>query len=588
MTYTVTAANGSTADYVVTVTIGDPSSDADLSHLTLSAGSLTPKFIAYGTDYAATVSNATSSVTVTPTTSHAHASVVVNGQLVHSGAASQVIPLAVGTNMITIIVTAEDGITTQTYTVMVTRQAASGSGSSGSSSPTHTTTTEIITVDVTAGDKGGVYKTIIERTTNSDGTKSDHVTLLPEKAKEAIDKTKAAGADTVRILIPDTKNEVKEVRVDLPSQAIRTIADSGLALQIDTDNGIITIPNGSLQDMNSDLYFHIVPIKQETERKQVEERAKKEQVVREALGDGSVKIVGRPMTIETNMSSHKVQITLPIDRSLLPQDAKDKETFLENLVIFIEHSDGEKALVRSVLGDYPDGRLGLTFTIEKFSTFTILNMDNWSKYIAAGQTDANGSHKAYINGYPDHTFKPANSLTRAEIAAILSRILEAPQAKADISYPDVSQKHWANDVIAQASQTGLMKGYPDGSFNPDGVITRAEMAAILARWMQLNGTPDQSFTDVQGHWAEQVIAQVNQAGYMTGYPNGSFQPDKALTRAEAVAIINRVIKRGPLYGTTFKSWSDVADDHWALNEIEEASLDHRYVARPEGGEEQTK
>lgn len=101
--------------------------------------------------------------------------------------------------------------------------------------------------------------------------------------------------------------------------------------------------------------------------------------------------------------------------------------------------------------------------------------------------------------------------------------------------------------------------------------------------MKLPGTPRESYNDARGHWAEQVIAQVSQTGYMSGYPDSSFQPDKALTRAEAVAVINRVLKRGPLYGTNGKTWSDVPDDFWALHEIEEASQDHFYIIRLEGG-----
>ncbi|MED5017977.1 InlB B-repeat-containing protein [Paenibacillus chibensis] len=591
-TFTLVATSVSNAAITQTKTVvltdQVQSNDANLIRLTLSAAELSPGFTSDTLIYDATVNYGTTSVTVTPTKSHPDASIVVQGLPVISGTPSQSIPLAVGMNEITITVTAGDGVTTKTYQIKVWReQAAAGGGSSpgdggissgsGTSAPPPATGTEIVTVDVAAGDKGVVSKTQIERTKNADGTMSDKVTFIPAKAIESVERTKEAGADTVRILIPDPKDNVKEVRVDLPPMAIRTVAGSGLALQIYTDNGSITIPNASLQNLNPDLYFRLVPIKQETERKQVEERAKKEQAVREVLGDGSVRVVGRPMTIETNMSSRQVSITLPLDRSLLPQDSKEREKFLSDLAVFIEHSDGDKELVRPELGEYPDGRLGLFFTIEKFSTFTILNMENRTR-----------THEAYINGYPDHTFKPGHSITRAEMAAILSRVAEGVPAGPGIHYPDVSGKHWAYDSIKNAGQNGLMNGYPDGSFKPEGAITRAELAAILARWMKLSETESPGYTDVSGHWAEMSIAQVSQAGYMMGYPNGSFMPDSALTRAEAVAVINRVLKRGPLYGIAGSTWSDVSGDHWALHEIEEASQNHSYVTRLEGGESKAK
>ncbi|MGG1876760.1 S-layer homology domain-containing protein, partial [Paenibacillus cisolokensis] len=556
-----------------------------------STGALHPNVSADVYEYSMNVDYSTTELrfTVNPVTPDA--TITLNGIVVNSGQASEAIALNVGSNEITIVITEKDG-TTSTYTINVTRAAApngggnnggGNGGNSGNNGGSGNITTpppspapsnvERITVNVEASGKGVVAQTVIERTSNADGTKSDKVTFESSKATEAVQKTLAAGSTAVRIVIPDENDEVKDVRVELPVAALKTVHESGLDLEIFTDNGMITIPNASLRDLNQNLYFHLVPIKQVDERKQVEERAKKEQLVREVLNDGNIYVVDRPFTIETNMPSRPVQITFPMNSSHIPADASKRALFLSNLAIFIEHSDGERKLVTPELGEYAEGVLGLTFEIGKFSTFTILNLDQ----------GAEGTHSAYMVGFPDGTFKPAQALTRAQIATILSRVLDLPAAGTAVAYPDVTETHWASEAIRFATVTGLMQGMPDGSFQPEKAISRAEMATIIARLQNLTGEANHSFSDVRGHWAEGSIANVYVAGYMEGMPDGSFQPNKTLTRAEAVVVFNRLLQRGPLYEVT-ASWTDVATSHWAFHHIEEASRDHSYITRNDGGE----
>ncbi|MEK3732956.1 S-layer homology domain-containing protein [Paenibacillus sp. FSL M8-0334] len=556
-----------------------------------STGALHPNVSADVYEYSMNVDYSTTELrfTVNPVTPDA--TITLNGIVVNSGQASEAIALNVGSNEITMVITEKDG-TTSTYTINVTRAAApngggnnggGNGGNSGNNGGSGNITTpppspapsnvERITVNVEASGKGVVAQTVIERTSNADGTKSDKVTFESSKATEAVQKTLAAGSTAVRIVIPDENDEVKDVRVELPVAALKTVHESGLHLEIFTDNGMITIPNASLRDLNQNLYFHLVPIKQVDERKQVEERAKKEQLVREVLNDGNIYVVDRPFTIETNMPSRPVQITLPMNSSHIPADASKRALFLSNLAIFIEHSDGERKLVTPELGEYAEGVLGLTFEIGKFSTFTILNLDQ----------GAEGTHSAYMVGFPDGTFKPAQALTRAQIATILSRVLDLPAAGTAVAYPDVTETHWASEAIRFATVTGLMQGMPDGSFQPEKAISRAEMATIIARLQNLTGEANHSFSDVRGHWAEGNIANVYVAGYMEGMPDGSFQPNKTLTRAEAVVVFNRLLQRGPLYEVT-ASWTDVATTHWAFHHIEEASRDHSYITRNDGGE----
>ncbi|GEM_PF-2965145 len=462
---------------------------------------------------------------------------------------------------------------------------SSGSNSGGGGSPL-ASPVESVMIDVEASGQGAAVQLEITRSTNADGGKVDKVDFAIEKAAEAAEKASNAGASAVKIVIPDAKDEVDKVEVDLPVGALESVEELGLDLEIYTENGQITIPNRSLTEMDEDLYFDIVPLKKDEEWRQAAARAKEDETVRIALADGSLDVVGRPMTIETNMTGRQVQLTLPLDEELLPQDADERADFLADLAVFIEHSDGDRMLLRPEIGEYAEGKVGLSFTIEKFSTFTVLNMSNWSEHVEAQEEDLlEAAHQAYITGYSNGTFEPDRPLTRAEMAAMLSRVQsQSGRANEEVAYSDVTASYWALDEINGISRIGLMQGYPDGTFHPNKAITRAEMAVIVAQWLNIDRTSEHNFNDLQGHWAERVIVVVSTAGYMEGYPDGSFQPNKPLTRAEAVAVINRVLDRGPLHGVEQATFSDVPMSHWAFEIIEEAARDHHYSRRPEAGE----
>ncbi|OZB91188.1 X2-like carbohydrate binding domain-containing protein [Paenibacillus sp. XY044] len=210
-----------------------------------------------------------------------------------------------------------------------------------------------------------------------------------------------------------------------------------------------------------------------------------------------------------------------------------------------------------------------------------------------GQGDSpNELHTAYIQGYPDGTFRPDRPVTRAEMAAILSKA--APQAAGDTTgaapgaaFRDVKDGFWAGQAIAAVTAAGLMKGYEDGTFKPEQAITRAEMATLVSRLKSDASAAGSGFRDTAGHWAESAIAKTQGAGILNGYPDGTFRPSKALTRAEAVTALNRALGRGPLYGTAALPWSDVPVTYWAYTDIAEAALDHPVTARKAGGEEWT-
>ncbi|CAM4400042.1 X2-like carbohydrate binding domain-containing protein [Paenibacillus typhae] len=204
----------------------------------------------------------------------------------------------------------------------------------------------------------------------------------------------------------------------------------------------------------------------------------------------------------------------------------------------------------------------------------------------AADQDAGKQHEAYISGYPDGLFKPEQKITRAEMAALLVKAAARESGGAVPAFSDIKAGHWAAEAITGAAAMGLMNGYPDGSFRPDRQITRAELASLVVLLGNITSAPGAGYSDVTaGHWAESAIRQAQGAGILKGYADGTFRPGQAVTRAEAVTAVNRAFGRGPLSGAAASPWLDVPLTHWAFGDILEASMDHTYTEKSGGGEE---
>ena len=155
-------------------------------------------------------------------------------------------------------------------------------------------------------------------------------------------------------------------------------------------------------------------------------------------------------------------------------------------------------------------------------------------------------HAQYMIGYKDETFKPDNPMSRQEVTVMFSRLLnERPQKGVIYSrdYKDIPDDLWSVTAISYMSKLGMVKGYPDGNFMPRADITRAEFAAMATRFANIT-EGSKTFTDVpKDHWAYDVIQKAAEAGWISGYPDGSFKPDQPITRAEVVSITNRMLNR---------------------------------------------
>lgn len=546
-----------------------------LESLVPSAGNLSPAFDADKPSYTVQVANGVEKLHLTPKAldPNAKIEISVNGgpwQTVDSGEASDDFALQVGNNQVVVRVTDPENKVKE-YKLTVTRAGTGDGGTPGE-------TKEWIPVDVViGGDRPtGITKLQIERTKHASGKITDKVVFTPDKAAETAEKAALTGDHVARIVIPDAEDKVSEVDVNVLRETLHILQKHNIDLEIYTANGIIQIPNSSLAGLDEDFYFRLVPVKDPGLRKEVEDRAKTEPVVRKVAGKNRFEVVTRPMTIETNLSSRPVVLTLPLRDVDLPKDEQARQQYLQELGIFIEHTDGEKEVVFGDVVTLAGGELGLRFSLTKFSTFTILHFEGIKV------------HQNYISGYPDGTFRPDRSVTRAEIATMLANAgMVSGEATGDaVELLDV-ENHWAASFIKRVSATGWMSGYPDHTFKPDGPITRREMAAVAFKYLGLSGTATgNSFTDVTADdWAHDIIAAVREAGVIAGYPDGTFRPAQQLSRAEAVTILNQLFKRGPLHGVTQSSWPDVDSSHWAFHNIEEASQKHRFTDRSAGGED---
>lgn len=196
-------------------------------------------------------------------------------------------------------------------------------------------------------------------------------------------------------------------------------------------------------------------------------------------------------------------------------------------------------------------------------------------------------HFAYVQGYPDGTVKPAGNITRAETAAILFRLMDDASRKTYYStksgFRDVASGSWYNTYVATLNNAGVITDSSNGYFRPNEAITRAELAAMLAKFSETTGAANY-FNDVSAkYWAANAIAICAKLGWITGYPDGTFRPDRNVTRAELMAMINRATGRAPKSADAFlpgmKTWIDNTSDKWYYLDVQEATNSHSYTVK---------
>lgn len=235
----------------------------------------------------------------------------------------------------------------------------------------------------------------------------------------------------------------------------------------------------------------------------------------------------------------------------LKGDLKNMSYSTKRITLYLDRPNISYYSAREPMVEYLGTRMAYADP-DKGADADIINI--YGKQSSSGSTVKVGpqlnrdDHVAYIMGYPDGTVQPEGEITRAEACTIFFRLLTESSRDYYFSktndYTDVNAGDWFNNAISTLSNAGIVTGYNDGTFRPNQPITRGEMAKIIANFANLN-KGTKSFTDLSGHWSKTYVELAAGNGWIAGYPDGSFRPDQKITRAETVTMINRVLERVP-------------------------------------------
>lgn len=465
----VMAKDGSAKTYTVNV-IRDAEEEAvsntDLKVLTLSNGTLNPVFKPEVTDYAATVGHEVSGITVTADVYDSSAIFTVNGTLVASGQVSGTISLNVGSNIIPIVVTAEDG-SSKTYTVTVTRAAES--------------TPDPSTPSVPSNPSGP--------STPTGGTNQGN-----------------PSANTASVTVNGGLVSLNGVKINVPAGALV----NGAEITVNKVSNPSNLFTDNTLNLLGDVY----------------------EITKNKVGD-FVKAI---------------TISLPLD--------KTKVDFNKSVVglYWLNEQTKQWIQLNNLQIDLDNGTISGTVT--HFTKFAVLvsdkvvaptpavevNLDDIKGHWA--ETSISDLVKlGAIKGFPDHTFKPNNKITRAEFVAIIVNAFHL-QAGAGKAFTD-TKSHWANEAIATAAALGIVNGYNEDTFGPDDAITREQVATMVVRAAQIAETEKSiNFSDSSkvSDWARPALASAIAEGLVNGYTDGTLKPHGNTTRAEAATIILRALQ----------------------------------------------
>ncbi|MEC0174385.1 Ig-like domain-containing protein [Paenibacillus favisporus] len=451
---------------------------AALSHLTISSGTLSPAFVPETTSYTANVPYAVSSLKVNATTQDSSATLTVNGSPVASGQPSQDISLSVGANSIKVVVIAEDQ-STKTYTISVTRaNRETNEGGSSDNGSSGSGSSNGGSSSVSSGCSTTPVIPNDNKIISTDG----QLTIPPGKAGEV----RLGDAITISVPACATKQELK--------LAIQKVPDTH---QFITHHEVFLSPVFELSK-NVPAYFD------------------------------------KPITL-----------TFAFD----PASLKSNQT----AAVFY-YDEAKKMWIMVPAGRVQENRIAVT--VDHFTKFAVLAIDqvtgltvisNPAEFADISGHWAEASIKqaagtGIVTGYPDGTFKPGKTVTRAEFAVMLVNTLGLKKPGAELTFIDsASIGAWAHHAVAQVVQLGMMKGYENGTFRPNAEITRAEIAVTITNVVgQISkDTPEAGFADDSEipDWAKGSAEFLKQNGVMLGKDGNRFAPQDAATRAEAVTVL---------------------------------------------------
>lgn len=283
-------------------------------------------------------------------------------------------------------------------------------------------------------------------------------------------------------------------------------------------------------------------------------------------------------------TTYTVTFDVDGDTNVVAPIKKTRNSTLKVNELKVPHKDGY-----SFGGWYTDAARTEKVTEDITVTKNMTLYGTWNRKSTGADKLNDVDHYAYVVGYPDGTVRPNNSITREEIATIFFRLLKDCIREDNFSktnkFTDVDAERWSNTAISTMEKGKFIKGYEDGSFGPDKNITRAEFATIASRLDKMTENTSHGFTDISGHWAEKYIADAVAKGWIAGYEDGTFRPEQNITRAEAMTIINRMLNRFVNEKGLHKDailWPDNNKDAWYYYAVEEATNSHDYVRQSDG------
>ncbi|MCR8636600.1 S-layer homology domain-containing protein [Paenibacillus radicis (ex Xue et al. 2023)] len=527
---------------------------SDLSGISLSSGMLNETFTSAKTSYTQNVLNNVTSLTITPMVAYASASVTVNGTPITTSQPSAAIPLNLGLNTIPVVVTAADG-STKTYTINVTRQSnnadlSSMTLSNGSLSPAFASGTIAYTSIVGNGISSltvtaNVYDNKATMTVNGNP-------VISGQASGAINLN--VGSNTIHVVVTAENGTTKTYSVVV--NRVSGGSSSGGSAPIDTKvtgtEGKLTLPAGKTGEVSLGNKI-VVSIPANATDKELK-------LTIEQLADTQNLLANKEVLVSSIFEilksfpenfSNPVTLIFTFD----PGSLKNNQT----AAVFY-YDEGKKVWVE-VTGSKINGNQ-ITAEVNHFTKFAVFAVDQVTKQPITGQpTDTKSTvqlsdiaghwseanikqavSKGIVNGYPDGTFKPNHTVTRAEFAVMLMNTLKPQGDGATLSFIDAARiGTWAQKAVSQAFQANIIKGYEDGSFRPEAEITRAEMAVMIANALGLviesdieTGFADDKDVPV---WSKGAVAAMKKQKLVEGKGGNEFGPAASTTRAEAVTVL---------------------------------------------------
>ncbi|MCT1542132.1 S-layer homology domain-containing protein, partial [Lysinibacillus capsici] len=403
-----------------------------------------------------------------------------------------------------------------------------------------------------------------------------HANVLLEPVQVQVQQMSNQEERTIRLVYPAETATVEAI-LHLPRTAGLYLNKQQTNLFMQTALAHLMMPSTAFNGITEDIFFRIMPVKAQ-QQEMIQANVRQNEHIQQAMPNrATLSLLGTPVTIETNLQNRPITITLPISAALTAEQ-------MASLVVYIEHSDATTEVKRGRIVEFEPGVKGFQFEVDHFSTFSLV----YASEVQEEEKEEVETNRLvpYIQGYPDGTFKPNASVTRAQMATMLARFLTNGKIPtAEVTFED-TEKNTSKDAIEFVKQAGLFNGTTQTKFDPNGTITRAQMAGVIARWVDTvcaqddtktycqTAKPGKVFSDVAAsHWAASSIERVSALGIMTGNSATTFNPNGALTRAQAVKVLNQLFERPTVENITESTFRDVPASHWAIGVIEAAATE---------------